>query len=110
MRVSKTLSITAALIGMSLMSGCGIVRNQAVAGSCYLDVTQPLGEASINNVGASKKGVSEAKSILGWVGTGDASIAAAAKSAGITKIAYVDYHSTQVLGVVGTYQTIVYGE
>jgi hypothetical protein len=44
------------------------------------------------------------------VATGDASIEAAAKSAGITKIHHVDYHSKNILGIIGTFTVMVYGE
>ena len=49
-------------------------------------------------------------SFLVLIATGDASIRAAAKSAGITKIHHVDHHSTNMLGFVATYTVIVYGE
>ena len=110
MSAIKSLTLTAVVASVALLSGCGIVRNETVAGSCYLDVTQPHRESITTNAGASKKGTAEAKTILGWFGTGDCSINAAAKAGGITKISYVDYHATQVLGIIGSYQTIVYGE
>ncbi len=110
MRSVKALSLTAAAFGVALLSGCAIVRNETVGGSCYLDVTQPHRDSITTNAGASKVGKSMATSILGAVGTGDCSINAAAKVGGITKISYVDYHATSILGIFGTYTTIVYGE
>lgn len=77
-------------------------------GTLYLDAT--AGEAATSNSGASKSGEACASSILGLVGTGDASIDAAAKNAGITRIAYVDGKSTNILGIYATYCTIVHGE
>ncbi len=44
------------------------------------------------------------------MGTGDASIHAAAREGGISKIAYVDSHSTSILGIYAKYCTIVWGE
>ncbi|NIR62256.1 MAG: hypothetical protein GWN00_00465, partial [Aliifodinibius sp.] len=58
----------------------------------------------------SKTGVSEATSILGIVATGDASIDAAMKNGGITKIHHVDFHSTSVLGIYAKFKVIVYGD
>jgi predicted nucleic acid-binding protein len=40
----------------------------------------------------------------------DASISAAAKNGGITKIATVDIKSTSILNLIVTYETIVTGE
>lgn len=110
MRSVKALSLTAAAVGVALLSGCAIVRNETVGGSCYLDVVQPHRDSITTNAGASKKGTAMASSILGWFGTGDCSINAAAKAGGITKISYVDYHATNIIGIMGTYTTIVYGE
>ncbi len=110
MRSIKALSLTATIVGATLLSGCAIVRNEAAQGSCYVDVTQPYDSAITTNAGASKVGMSTATSYLGWFAIGDCSTAAAAKKAGITKISYVDYHSTNILGIIGTITTQVYGE
>ncbi|HVU02016.1 MAG TPA: TRL-like family protein [Polyangiaceae bacterium] len=78
-----------------------------VTGFIYLDTT--AGEnISSNDVGA-KKGEACATSILGWVGTGDASITAAAKAGGITKISHVDSTASDILGVYAEYCTVAYG-
>lgn len=104
-----TKSLLLAGIGASLLiaGGCGQVRTP-VSGSLYLDVKSS--ESVGAGTSASKSGTAKATTILGWVGTGDASINSAAKAAGITKIAYVDYYSTNILGIFGTTETIVYGE
>lgn len=87
-------------------SGCAFARSP-VTGLVYLDTS--AGEAiSSNDVGA-KKGEACATSILGWVGTGDASITAAAKAGGITKISHVDSTASDILLVYAEYCTIVYG-
>ena len=65
--------------------------------------------ATGNPMGA-KQGRSCAKSYLGMVATGDASIAAAAKAGGIKRISYVDSDSSAIFGIVATYCTIVHGE
>lgn len=107
MRSIKALSLTAAVVGVALISGCAAVRTP-VSGCIWLDVTANDGNAT--TASASKKGTATATSILGWIGQGDCSISAAAKAGGISKVAYVDYHSTNILGFFGTTTTIVYGE
>ena len=41
MRSIKALSLTATIVGATLLSGCAVVRNEAAQGSCFADVTQP---------------------------------------------------------------------
>ena len=89
------------------MSGCAMV-GAPVTGFIYTDVKAPL--AVTSNTGSSKVGTAKMQSILGWVATGDASIEAAAKSAGITKIHHVDYEANAILGIVATFTVVVYGE
>jgi hypothetical protein len=55
-------------------------------------------------------GTSVATSILGLIATGDASIEAAAKAGGISKIHHVDYQAMSILGLYSTFTTVVYGE
>ena len=96
------------LIVLSLfLSSCAVVR-APMSGSIYTDMKAPL-TATSNPVG-SKVGSSEALGILGIVATGDASIQAAAKKAGITKISHVDYKAYSILGLFARYTVYVYGE
>ena len=105
--MTKSLVLAGLGAAMLLAGGCATVRTP-VSGSCYLDVksSESVGTGTVGP----KTGSAKATTILGWFGTGDASINAAAKAGGISKISYVDYHSTQILGVFGTTETIVYGE
>lgn len=48
--------------------------------------------------------------MLGLVATGDASIEAAAKAGGITKIHHVDFENFSILGIYATFTTVVYGD
>lgn len=91
----------------SMMASCAMSA-KPVTGTLYSDVSAPL-TATSNNVG-SKVGTAEAKSILGAIAIGDASIEAAAKKAGITKISHVDYKATNILSLYATYTVMVYGE
>lgn len=89
------------------MSSCAMV-GAPVTGFIYTDVKAPL--AVTSNTGSSKVGTAKMQSILGWVATGDASIEAAAKSAGITKIHHVDYEANSIIGIVASFTVVVYGE
>ena len=70
-------------------------------------ITMPV-TATSNNVG-SKVGTAKATVILGAFDV-DASIRTAAKQGGISKISTIDIKSTNILGLYGTYETIVTGE
>lgn len=58
----------------------------------------------------SKVGTSMCKSYLGFVAVGDASIEAAKKNGGITKVTSVDWEVKNILGFIGEYKCIVRGE
>ncbi len=88
-------------------SSCAAVKSPLI-GVWYTDVKAPVTATSNSN--STKVGSAEATSFLGIVATGDASIEAASKSAGITKIHHVDEHSTSVLGLFAKYKVYVYGE
>ena len=57
-----------------------------------------------------KHGSATCHSYLGLCAVGDASIEAAAKAGGITKIHHVDFKSHSVIGIYAEFTTIVYGE
>lgn len=95
----------AGLIGVAMLSGCMAVASPAI-GVWYTDVYGPIDAG--DTVG-SKEGKSCAQSVLALVATGDASIKAAAKAGGITKIASVDHYTRNILGVLGEFCTIVRG-
>lgn len=101
----KTIGLGVVVAGV--LSSCA-AASSPVTGFIYTDASGPVAVTS-NTVGT-KVGTSSAKSILGWVGIGDASVDYAAKKAGITKISHVDYHSTNILGIFATYEVVVYGE
>lgn len=90
-----------------LFSSCGSVQSP-IMGAFYTDTTSGL-TATGNNLG-SKVGRATAKGYLGLIAVGDASIETAAKSAGIKKISHVDQHANSILGIINTYEIIVYGE
>ena len=91
----------------TLLSGCATAVSP-VNGVFYSNVKAPaLATDSADK--PTKIGRASARSILGIYAVGDASIEAAAKNAGITRIHHVDYQSESILGVVADFTVIVYG-
>lgn len=102
-------TITLAAITLFAGTGCAAVSTRApVTGFLYMDAA--AGEEVTSNAAGSKTGEACASSILGLIGTGDASISTAAKEAEITRISHVDSKSKNILGVYATYCTIVHGD
>jgi len=95
------------LMFATLVSGCATAINP-LSGAVYSNVKAPL-LATDSNEKPNKIGRSSARSILGLYAVGDASIEAAAKNAGITRIHHVDYQSETTLGLVAEFTVIVYG-
>jgi hypothetical protein len=81
-----------------MLAGC--VKSPLVGG-IYTDVKDGL--AVTGNAGSSKVGTAEAKGYVGVVALGDASIQAAAREAGITRIHHVDYQAKSYVGVYTIY-------
>lgn len=100
-------SLCSAVLLAPLLTGCIGVATPVV-GLAYTDVKWS-GPVTSNAV-ATKTGTAEATTIMSLFATGDASVDAAAKNGGITKIHHVDYHTTNVMGVYGKIITTVYGE
>ena len=93
------------LVALALLGGCASVYP---VGIIYTEVKVPV-DATANGSGT-KVGTSKCTSILSWVATGDASIEAAKKNGGITKVTAVDWHARNILGVYGEYTCTVYGD
>lgn len=87
-----------------MLAGC--VKSPLVGG-IYTDVKDGCRDG---NAGSSKVGTAEAKGYVGVVALGDASIQAAAREAGITRIHHVDYQAKSYVGVYTIYTIIVYGD
>jgi hypothetical protein len=106
--IARLLTRTA-LIGAAAatMTGCAAYLPPEYSGYLYRDVSMPL--SATENPTGEKVGTGTVTNILGLVVTGDASIQAAARAAGITKISSVSYKSTNTLGIVSTYTVYVYG-
>ena len=89
------------------ISGCAMA-GAPVNGSLFSDVKGPV--LITSESGGTKTGEATCTSILGLLATGDCSIAAAKKQGGITTVSHVDHHSTNLLGVLATYKTVVTGK
>lgn len=89
----------------AVASGCATTHP---IGGVLTDVTLPTDATS--NAGGSKVGRSKCTSVLSLIAQGDCSIEAAKKDAGITKVSHVDWKANSILGIIGNYETVVYGE
>jgi len=94
------------LVGVLGVAGCGAVG--PLPGILYTNTKFPS-IASQSGPG-SKVGTAMARSYLGMVAVGDASVDAACKNGGITKISTVDTRGTTILGFYSTWTTIVTGQ
>ncbi len=104
--MKKLLIVTCLLAIMGIFCvGCpGVVT--PVFGAIYTDAR--AGVAFAQNGTPTKTGEACAQAVLGIVATGDASIEAAMKNGGITRVLYVDSYSSHIV-VISKYCTIVHG-
>lgn len=56
-----------------------------------------------------KIGVAPSVSYLSLIATGDSSIKAACENGDITEIVYIDWEVKNILGLIGDYKLVVYG-
>ena len=103
----KKLLIVAALAAVG--SGCVMVGPSNAKSAFTLDVQSPDMSFVDNSVQPIKKGTATSQGIICFV-DGDASLKAAMDNGGITKVHHVDYKVKNILGIVGSTTTIVYGE
>ena len=90
-------------------SGCIFVRPCNAVSAITLDVSSPSTGFIDNSVSPVKVGTATASGIICFT-EGDASLKAAMDNGGITKVHHVDYKVKNILGIVGSTTTIVYGE
>lgn len=102
--MKKILSTSAVIVaGSLLLAGCA---TPLPTGAFYTDTKTGVYESS---PAGTKTGKACNTSILGLVATGDASIDAAKKAGGITRVTSVNYEVNNVLGFYGQYCTVVKG-
>jgi hypothetical protein len=102
----KFVVFTTVIMTVALISGCA---TPLPMGALYTNVTLPI-TSSTGEIKYSKIGKSECKSFLGLIAIGNAGLNDAARSYSLTEIKYVDYHVENILGILGTYTTTIYGE
>ena len=90
-------------------SGCVMVGKTNAAAPIELDVQSPDTSFIDNSVKPVKQGTATAEGIICFT-KGDASLKAAMANGGITKVHHVDYKVTNILGIVGSTTTVVWGE
>ena len=103
----KALAIAGAL-SLTAILGSGCATPFPIA-SIYTKVTLPIA-VSTGELSYSKTGESKCSSILFLFASGDASIQAACRASNITKVKYVNFKASNVLGIYGSYTTTVYGD
>lgn len=86
-----------------LLTGCA---SYIPVGAFYNQGKQGIQD---NNEPTPKTGRACINSFLAFVATGDASVEAAKRNGGITKVATIDYEVNNVLGFIGEYCTVVRG-
>ena len=107
--MKKLVSATSIIFATMIITGCaaGIPTMFDAPGMLYAEYT--VGKDAMGPIRA-KTGKACATSILGLVGTGDASIGAAAANGGIKNVTSIDKEGKNIIGVFATYCTIVHGD
>jgi uncharacterized protein (DUF58 family) len=112
--LASVCSVTVALLaGCASAGGAPFLGNGSVTGMIYKNVKQPsqaLNVAVDKDAQPVKVGKAKAISVLGLVGAGDASLQAAMRKAGITRVHHVDHRVMGVFGLYAEWEIMVYGE
>jgi hypothetical protein len=81
------------------------------SGGAAINVSTGIAQATVtDNTVGTKVGEAATQNVLGIAQWGDASVSAAAKNGGITKVATVDQKKVSILGLYVKKTTIVTGE
>ncbi len=102
-----TLTLILSMLGLLSLNSCAVVQSP-VNGFAYTNVRAPI-SVSQSDEKPSRVGRSSARSIMGIIALGDASIQAAAEKGGITNIHHVDYESKSYFGILSEFTVVVYG-
>lgn len=102
----KLWQLTATGLGLMALTGCANVMGPVPAALSFYASPVDVGVAAK----PVKRGEACAHNILGIIATGDASMATAKQSAGITRIASVEQSNARVAGYYARFCTIVKGE
>lgn len=97
-----------AFLAIVLAAGLAGCAQSPVTGLIYSNVKAPLTATGVGEQ-SQRVGRASARSILGLVAVGDASINTAARNGGIREIHHVDYETQSFFGVVNDFTVVVYG-
>ena len=107
----KRLLLTLVVVCAGLFAqGCLVAPVIPPYGIIFSDLQAPLDYDSNATIVSTRSGESTSTSILGLIATGDASLNSAARNGNLSVIHYADYKYTNIVGVIQTYTTVVYGE
>lgn len=104
--MKKVMWFVSLAVTLFFLTGCA---TSMPVGGLYTELKLPItatGESGKNL----KMGTAECMSVLGLIATGDASISAAMRNGGITKVHHVDWEAKNILGIIGNYKVVVYGQ
>jgi len=99
------------IVCLTMLTGC--MPEFYTVGTLYTSVKTPSAAVAYHGPTANQSAkVSKvtATNILGLIATGDASLEAAMKQVGMTKVHHIDQEVTSILGLWSTYTIYVYGE
>lgn len=109
MGLGKKALLAGVIAAMVSSTGCAFAVRPVVGAAAIYTNSQANEQVTDNPVG-SKVGKACARSILGIVNTGDASVAAAAAEGNIKRIGVVDNEYRTILGIVSNYCVVVRGD
>lgn len=106
--MKKLLGLVAVTAAITAMTGCVIPNDNAITASLIMD-GQKSAPFVDNSVKPLKCGTATVSGIMLFT-KGDASIGAAMKNGGITKVHHIDYKVKTFFYCYSTYTTMVWGE
>ena len=102
-----SMQIVCAILAVVFLGGCAGFVDSPAKGIIFTWVEGPINATA--SAQSARMGESCAFSILGWVAWGNASIHGAKNAGGIKEVSSVDHESINVLGIFGSYCTVVRG-
>jgi hypothetical protein len=115
-KLIKWVTVSVGVLAVTLLSGCATnlyPGGPSVGGFIYTGVTDPAQKlaVAVEPGPGTKVGEASANGILGLIAVGDASLEAAMKNGGITKVHHVDHRVNLILGGLWVQTTtIIHGE
>lgn len=102
----KAIVTAVSLASLAVLTGCA---TSFPLGLVYTSVKLPVTVGN-GEMRYSKKGEAKCQTMFGCFASGYASINAACSDAKITKVGWVNQEVLNILGIYGSYKTVVYGE